>query len=257
LSEDAHWTEQLFDGPYDREYASTVEDAELAQVQADFIVKELALTDSDRVLDLACGHGRHALLVAGHAAEVVGFDRTKHFIEYARNQAAERDVGNAAFVVGDMRELDYDSEFDAAYNYFTAWGYYDDDTNFDVLRRVLHALKPGGRFMLEFINRDSVVQRFQRRSWSRLKDGSLVIVEHWFDYEEGRMHSVRCYLGAGGSETVDICHVLPTADELLRMFRRARFAQVRVVAAPTGEKLTLDSRRAAVIGRKAGTEDCE
>lgn len=65
-----------------------------------------------------------------------------------------------------MRELSFDAEFDAVYNYFTSWGYYDDETNFDILKRVHHALKPGGRFLLEFIARDALMRRFKDRDWT-------------------------------------------------------------------------------------------
>jgi len=123
-------------------------------------------------LDLACGHGYHAQVVAGHVAGVVGYDWTKHFIEYGQKWAADRGVTNARFIIGDMRELAFDAEFDAVYNYFTSRGYYDDETNFDILKRVCCSLKSGGRFLLEFIARDVLMRRFKDRDWSELDDGT-------------------------------------------------------------------------------------
>jgi len=89
---------------------------------AKFIMREFDLKQADRRLDLACGHGCHAQVVAGHVAEVVGYDRTKRFIEYGQKWAADRGVTNVRFIIGDMRELAFDAEFDAAYNYFGSWG---------------------------------------------------------------------------------------------------------------------------------------
>ncbi len=244
------WVEDLFDESYESEYAGILSNTEGTTREAEFIVRELELKQSDRVLDLACGHGRHALIVADHVAEVVGYDRTMRFIEYAQEWAAEKGVANARFVVGDMRELSFDAEFDTAYNYFTAWGYYDDETNFDILKRIYQALKPGGRFMLEFIHRDSLMQRFKDRDWYELDDGTVVVVENSFDFETGRQYSNRTYRKGSKTRTVKIDLRIPTSEEFQRLFREAGFTETRLVQAPDGGKVTLDTRRIAVIGSK-------
>jgi len=244
------WVEDLFDGPYDSEYAGVLADTEGAAHEAEFIVRELDLKQNDRVLDLACGHGRHALVVAGRVAEVVGYDRTKRFIEYGQKWAADRGVTNVRFIIGDMRELAFDTEFDAAYNYFTSWGYYDDKTNIDILKRVCCSLKSGGRFLLEFIARDALMGRFKDRDWSELDDGTVVIIEHSFDFETGRQRSRRTYKKGSETRTVEIDLRIPAPEELLRLFRETGFTQTRLIQAPDGGKVTLDTRRIAVIGSR-------
>ncbi len=244
------WVEDLFDGPYDSEYEETLADTERTAREAEFIIRELDLKETDRVLDLACGHGRHALEVAKHVAEMVGYDRTKRFIEYAKKWAADRRVTNVQFVVGDMRELTFNAEFDAAYNYFTSWGYYDDETNFDILKRIHRALKSGGRFLLEFIARDALMRRFKTRDWSKLNDGTIVLYEHSFDFETGRQHSWRTYKKESEARVIKIDLRIPAPEELLRLFREAGFADTRLVQAPNGGKVTMNSFRIVVIGTK-------
>ena len=91
---------------------------------------------------LACGAGRHALALAPRVASITGVDFTEVFLITALGDAAKQGIKNVEFIQGDMRELDYDACFDAAYNYFTAWGYYSDAENFDVLQRVgIHPAK--------------------------------------------------------------------------------------------------------------------
>lgn len=246
------WVEEFFDGDtYEKDYAGILADAEGTAREADFIADRLELKETDRVLDLACGHGRHAVLIAGRVASVVGLDRTERFLESARDAAAERDVPNCEFVLGDMRELDYTAEFEAAYNYFTAWGYYSDEENFDVLVRVCRALKPGGRFLLELTSRDALMRRFKPRDWREMIDGTVITEDRRFDYASGRLLNKRTYrFPSGEVKEVEVALALPAADELARIFRRAGFAEARAVAAPTGEELTIDSFRVAVIGRK-------
>jgi ubiquinone/menaquinone biosynthesis C-methylase UbiE len=243
------WVEKLYDGPYDSEYAGILADTASTSCEAEFIIRELELRQTDRVLDLACGHGRHALAVTRHVAEVVGYDRTRRFIEYGQKWAADRGMANGWFIIGDMCELAFEAEFDAAYNYFTSWGNYD-DTNLDILKRVRHALKPGGRFLLEFIARDALMRRFKNQDWSELDDGTVVLFEHSFNFETGRQRSRRTYRKGSETKTVEIDLRIPAPEELLRLFREAGFNRTRLVKAPDSGKVTLDTRRIAVIGSR-------
>jgi SAM-dependent methyltransferase len=149
-----------------------------------------------------------------------------------------------------MREIKYENEFDSAYNYFTAWGYFSDEENLDVLARVHRALKSGGNFLLEMINRDALMRRFQPQNWKLCTDNTIVLAEHSFDSETGRMTSTRTYVNEDEKTTIEIVHHLPSSDELVRMFRRAGFTEYRLVSAPDGGKAGIDSIRIAVIGTK-------
>jgi ubiquinone/menaquinone biosynthesis C-methylase UbiE len=243
------WVEKLFDGQFGENLRQMEADSERTEREAEFIARELELKSEHRVLDLACGYGRHALLLAGRVAQITGVDRTTGYIERARELATERGIGNASFQVADMRELSYEAEFDAAYNYFTSWGYYDWDTNFNVLRRTARALKPGGRFLLETINRDTLMRRYQQRSWTQLDDGTYELMENSFDVATGLQSNTRTYLQPGKEpETIEIRHYILSPDHLARLLKDAGFAETRVVAAPSGEEPTIDSFRIAVIG---------
>ncbi len=244
-----HWVEGFFDNEFfARDFALMKEEEELTAREARFILSELALRPHERVLDLACGFGRHALQIAPYVAEVVGVDRTASYIDDARAEAEQRDVANATFGVLDMREVSFEAEFDAAYNYFCAWGYYDEDTNFEVLRRVRRALRPGGRFLLEFINRDGEARQLRRRSWVRRSDGVLVLYQRRLDCTTGRYHLHHTFIDPSGIREIEIDHQLPSSDEFARLFRRAGFREVRLVSAPDGGELTIDCDRLAVIG---------
>jgi SAM-dependent methyltransferase len=243
------WVEEFFDDPlYDLEYAVVLENAERTAAEADLIARELELGEKHRLLDLACGHGRHAVLLAPRVARLVGYDRTERFLEHARERAKELGLRNLELVRGDMRELAYEAEFDAAYNFFTAWGYYTDEEDLDVLVRVRKSLVPGGRFLLDFLNRDALMPRFQPRRWEELEDGTIVLTHSWIDYLDGRMHSRRTYQRAGATKEVDLTHLLPTPDELVRYLRRAGFTDIRIVSSPDGGEATITSRRVAVVG---------
>src|SRR5438132_11835889 len=76
-----------------------------------FLVDALELDPGERVLDVGCGPGRHALALARRGIDVVGVDLSDDFISLARDAAAAEGLP-ARFEVGDVRELAYEAEFD-------------------------------------------------------------------------------------------------------------------------------------------------
>jgi len=244
-----HWVEQFFDDPFFAEdFELMKHEKDLTEREAQFIIAELGLQPVDNVLDFACGFGRHVLAIAPRVNAVTGTDRTESYIELARQQAKKQQASNVSFRVLDMRGLDYEAEFDAAYNYFNAWGYYDNDTNLDVLKRAYRSLKPGGRFLLEFMHRDGEMRRFTPRSWVRRDDGVLVLYERRLDFTAGRFYMKHIFIAGGQTREIEIDHQLPTSDEFVRLFQHAGFSNIRIVSAPDGGDVGITTSRIAVIG---------
>jgi SAM-dependent methyltransferase len=113
-----------------------------------FLVDALDLHEGERVLDVGCGPGRHALALARLGADVVGVDVSEDFVALAREAAAAG--GQAArFEVRDVRDLAFDAEFDAVIclcqGGFGLLGGRDEAAVFD---RIAAALRPGGRLAL-------------------------------------------------------------------------------------------------------------
>ena len=111
-----------------------------------------AVGAATRVLDLACGAGRHAGALARLGATVIGFD-----LSLAMLRAAQRRT-TAVLVRGDMRVLPFtDTAFDTVVNLFTSFGYFDrDDHHATVVAEVARVLRPGGIFALDYLNAAAV-----------------------------------------------------------------------------------------------------
>jgi SAM-dependent methyltransferase len=149
-----------FEGVFDEDYLyfyETMLTPERTAADVDQIVDLLGQRDD--VLDCPCGHGRISNGLAERGYRVVGVDRSELFLGHARADAEARGV-NVEYVQGDMRELPWRERFDGLVNWFTSFGYFDDETNRDVARGFHDALQPGGRLVLETMNPVRLIKYF-------------------------------------------------------------------------------------------------
>jgi SAM-dependent methyltransferase len=146
------WFEQWFGEEYHALYPHR--DEEDARRAVALIRRAAPWETGDRLLDLACGPGRHAAELERLGGRVVGFDLSRAMLRRAR----ERTGQGVALVRGDMRALPFrNGSFRLAVNLFTSFGYFRDDAEHRlVLRQVAAALVPGGHFVLDYLNAEQV-----------------------------------------------------------------------------------------------------
>jgi SAM-dependent methyltransferase len=181
------WWEELFNDDYLRTMEK-VTDAQVAQ-EVDFIETSLGLETGGTMLDLACGTGRQAIELARRGYEVVAFDLSLQMLARAGDDAQEQDV-KLNFVQGDMREMTFEAQFDGVYCWNTAFGYFDEEKNAHVIDRVHRALKPGGLFLLDVVNRDFIVRQSPSLAWFE-GDGCVCMDEMTVDFITSRMRVKR------------------------------------------------------------------
>lgn len=145
------WFEDWFDSEsYEVVYRQR--DLEDAGHLIDLIEQAARPAPASRVLDVACGRGRHARLLAKRGYRVTGVDLAPSAIRTARHRAALEGV-DVEFEIADMRDLPFDQAFDGVVNLFTSFGYFDDDDQHRLaIRQMAEALVPGGWLVQDFIN---------------------------------------------------------------------------------------------------------
>jgi SAM-dependent methyltransferase len=214
---DPRWHESFFGEDWLR-IALSIPD-ERADQQTGFVVSALELAPGARVLDLACGHGRHSARLARLGFDVTGLDVSASSLELARETEPA-----AEYVEGDMRELPFeDASFDAAINLFTAFGYFENEADDQrVLHEVARVLRPGGSFLIDTINPPGLFGRFRGRHWDRLDDETLILEEHEYDVLSGRTKTSWTLIFADGLRK-DLAHSVRvyTAPELGRLLADA------------------------------------
>jgi SAM-dependent methyltransferase len=177
------WFVDLFDEDYLRTLPFLTPQA--TQSEAEFVIDAMGLQPGAQVLDIGCGYGRHAMELAARGFHVVGLDLSTPLLVRGGEEAMRRGL-EINFVRGDMRELDFEAQFDAAYCMFSTFGYFDDETNKKTVTNIARALKPGGRMMLEILNRDYVIADLPTRVWWE-GDGCVVLEEVELNYFSSRI----------------------------------------------------------------------
>lgn len=193
---DKPWYIRSFQEDYLKIYAHRTDEA--AREEIDHIIQQLQLINGQHILDLCCGNGRHSRQLARQGFVVTAVDLSDVLLAEARRLT--EDNLSVEYVQCDVRDIAYEQEFDAVLNLFTSFGYFEEvDENQRVLERIKQALKPGGRFVVDFLN-----PSFVKRSlvpYSERKQNGLIIketrtieepfVRKWIEVEEDKQ--IRTY----------------------------------------------------------------
>jgi SAM-dependent methyltransferase len=169
--------------------------------EVDFLVEALGLTAGQRVLDVGCGPGRHALALARRGIEVLGVDLSPEFVELAHRAAAAERVA-ATFELLDARDLAFDAGFDAAICLCQGgFGLLGGRDEVDVFGRIVRAVRPGGGLAVSAFHAPFAI-------W-HLEDGET------FDPATGVLHEIANVRNEAGDERpFDLWTTCFTAREL-------------------------------------------
>ena len=158
-------------------------------IEVAFVQQVLRLPVGSEVLDLCCGHGRHSILLAKAGLNMTGLDLSEQYLEQAAVNAMSVGI-ELALVRSDMREIPFDSRFDAVINLFTSFGYLNcDNEDLKVLKQVMKALKPAGKFLVDLINRDWVASNNLEEECKTAPNGTVYQEHRELDLVNGRIQN--------------------------------------------------------------------
>ena len=150
---------------------------EEAQLFMQNLIAFLKLKKGKKILDLACGRGRHSIYLNSLGFKVKGVDLSKNSIDYAKQFEKE----NLAFTVHDMREP-FNKKYHAIFNLFTSFGYFNDDkTNIKVLKNIKKGLKKNGVAVIDFMNIETVTKNLIPKETTIKDDISFHITREVID----------------------------------------------------------------------------
>ncbi|MDX9755507.1 MAG: class I SAM-dependent methyltransferase [bacterium] len=142
------WWREWFNEIYLEVYAHRDDPSAVEEVRA--ALQAAPARPADQILDLCCGNGRHCrgFQALGYP-HVLGIDYSFPLLRHA--QAAGALTG---YVRADMRRIPCrDQQFEAVFSFFTSFGYFPtDQENHAVLAEIARVLKPGGWFLMDYLN---------------------------------------------------------------------------------------------------------
>lgn len=154
-----NWFEEWFNSPYYHLLYSNRNEEEAARFIQQ-ISKHLHIPTAAKVLDVACGKGRHSKTLAKLGFEVTGIDLSRNSIAEAR----QFNCDNMHFDVWDMRKTYKANTFDFVFNLFSSFGYFEDERDdYACINAFYEDLKPGGTLVLDYINTECVVKNMKPR----------------------------------------------------------------------------------------------
>lgn len=238
------WFKDAFGALYPILYAHRT--VERAGPEAKFAAAALNLSPQDTLLDLCCGGGRHLKHLAPLVGLAVGLDYSPDLLAMARML-----LPGERFVRGDMRAIPFENVFDVVTNFFTSFGYFEqEEENLATARGIARALKPGGRFLIDHMNALRVERNLLRRN-VRTAQGFEIHERRWID-EARRVHKGACVYREGAPVyhfEESVC--LYTEDEIRDLLYRAGLVVEKVFGELDGKPFSSESTRMVVIGRKA------
>ena len=149
-----------FDSPYYKLLYKNRNNKE-ARLFIDNLLKKINIKPNSKVLDLACGTGRHSIYLSKKGFDVVGIDKSEKNILTAKKKENKKLI----FYKQEMTE-NINIQFNAVFNFFTSFGYDNHKYNFDTVENISKNLNSGGLFIVDFLNhkiiRENIIENEEK-----------------------------------------------------------------------------------------------
>ncbi|MEP6597703.1 MAG: class I SAM-dependent methyltransferase [Ginsengibacter sp.] len=170
------WFKEWFNSPYYYLLYFQRDQTEAA-LFIDKLIDHLKPPPGSRMLDVACGRGRHSVQLASKGFDVTGIDLAEDIIR----EAKENETETLHFFLHDMRLPFWINYFDYAFNFFTSFGYFKTRREHDnSIRTIAQSVKPNGYFVLDYLNVHYAEDHLVHKSEKQVDDVNYYLTK-WFD----------------------------------------------------------------------------
>lgn len=249
------WYEDSFGCDYLKLYNHR--DQAEAQTNVRAVIDTLSPSKADPLLDLCCGAGRHLLALREFGFQnLFGLDLSGDLLHTARQKLAESNKQkkrHISLVQGDMRAIPSKNHFATILSFFTSFGYFQaDKDNQAVLTTVHNALRPGGVFLLDYLNRERVISILVPRD-QKPAPGGYVQNVRCLTEDCQRVEKTTTFITEEGQRRFHESVRLYSQPEMVGRFQKANFTNIRCYGTMDGEKFSPASKRLIVVGEKRNT----
>lgn len=244
------WYNDFFYGlPQEAWKAAQQEDQ--TRLDLEWLVETLEFGPGDRLLDVFCGYGRHALPLSQMGCRVTGVDISEDYIREL-TEAADRKQLPIEAICADFLTAPITGPFDAGYCLGNSFSFFPRPQMLAFLRRIAELLQPGGRFLAHSgMVAESILPDYQERNWLPITNDFFFLMENEYDPHESRIDSHLTYLRAGKTETRLAQHYVYTLGELRNLFLQAGFDTVSCFGDTDGRAFELGDTDVWLLAERA------
>ncbi|HMN24484.1 MAG: class I SAM-dependent methyltransferase [Ignavibacteriaceae bacterium] len=215
----SEWFKDWFNTP---EYLSVYKDRneKEAEKHINLILNNVDVFPGFNILDMACGTGRHAILLAKKGTNVTAVDLSENLISIAK-QTAKKEKLVIDFIQSDIREFKSVIQFDLVLNLFTSFGYFEtDEENFSILQKAYDFLVPDGYFVLDFFNSEFLQKNLVEFSEETLDDS---VIHQYRKIKDKRIIKKIAITKSGDTNEFEESVRMFTKDELVNELTKIGF----------------------------------
>jgi SAM-dependent methyltransferase len=217
-----------------------------AAAEVDQLTK-LSGVDRGRVLDMACGPGRHSVEFARRGFEVTGVDRSSFLLNHARRHAESEGAG-VEWLEDDMRRFRRPATYDLALSLYTSFGFFErQEDNQAVLENLQVSLKSGARCVLDVLGREVLARKFAPSEVKELEGGSLLVERRGVIDDWTRVQTEWIEVREAEVERFGFRIWIYSGSELRRMLLEAGFGSVTLYGSFEGAPYDLDAGRLVAV----------
>ncbi|MEO0196632.1 MAG: methyltransferase domain-containing protein [candidate division WOR-3 bacterium] len=225
------WWKYIFDSVYLKTDADVVMDDEITEKEVDIFLEILKPNKDDKILDLACGQGRHSIEFYKRGyREIEGVDISEYLIRKAKQRAKKENL-KIRFRKADARNLPYkESTFDFVLILGNSFGYFSNASDdYKVLKEVFKVLKPYGVLLLDIADGDYVRNHYKPYTWEWINDKYVVLRERQLSHDKRLLISREIVIHANKGVIVDQIYSerLYSQSEIEQILRSVGFTDIK------------------------------
>ena len=214
------------------------------------LIELLEIEPEHKILDLSCGVGRHTNEFARRGFTVDGVDRTKVYLQRAKNDAQKEKL-SVNYIESDMREYQSPDTYNIILSMYTSFGFFEDNTEQKrVLDNIFSSLKSGGLFVMQTLGKEVLARIFTPLHWSANESGVLIVKREMIDDWSRGCMTKTLIENVGTRHTWEITHYLYSASEFKSLLEATGFIDIKAYGNLDGSPYDTEAEMLVVVGTK-------
>ncbi|MDO9376275.1 MAG: class I SAM-dependent methyltransferase [Ferruginibacter sp.] len=246
-----NWYEDFFRGINCEIWENAIPE-EMTQTEVDFLVSELNLQEGHRILDVPCGAGRHAILLAKRGFSVTGIDISKTFIDGLKARIHAEDLQIRA-IEANILVTEIDQKFNAAICLGNSFGYFDFQGMKVFVQKVSNSLEPGAKFIINSgMLAESIFPNLARYAEHKTYTvGNITMeIDNQYNADEGYLVSNLNYTKEGSTEEHRFKHYVFTLSEVKRLLKMYGMTVIAAYNSVSKESYKLGDQQVYLVAQK-------